>query len=164
MQGTVAGSASWCTNVGNERGKVLVSVLTESEGLECLRPMATAIIQRFAWKCYCYVSYAVYITSLHSGTRKPSRILRSCCTQTGIAALSLGHLSVHSCLQSGITCKYVSRYFDPSIMMMQLAGEARCMALHAKACTWLQHRVPPPLWSVYVSPVKSNFWVGQWGL
>ena len=48
LQGTAAGSASWCTNIGNERGEVIVSVLTESEGLEGLRPMATAIIQRFA--------------------------------------------------------------------------------------------------------------------
>ena len=58
LQGTAAGSASWCTNVGNERGEVLISVLTESEGLESLRPMATGIIQRFAWKfcCYAYIS------------------------------------------------------------------------------------------------------------
>ena len=48
LQGKAAGSASWCTNVGNERGEVLISVLTESEGLEGLRPMATGIIQRFA--------------------------------------------------------------------------------------------------------------------
>ena len=36
--GIAAGSASWCTNVGNERGEMLniVSVLTESEGLEGL--------------------------------------------------------------------------------------------------------------------------------
>ena len=36
LQETPGGSASWCTNVGNERGEVLVSVsvLTESEGLE----------------------------------------------------------------------------------------------------------------------------------
>ena len=48
LQGTAAGSASWCTNVGNERGEVLISVLTESEGLEGLRPMATGLIKRFA--------------------------------------------------------------------------------------------------------------------
>ena len=50
LQGTAAGSASWCTNVGNERGEVLVSLLTESEGLEGLHPMATGIIRRFACK------------------------------------------------------------------------------------------------------------------
>ena len=48
LQGIAAGSASWCTNVGNERGKVLVSVFTQSEGLEGLQSMATGLIQRFA--------------------------------------------------------------------------------------------------------------------
>jgi len=46
LQGRAAGSASWCTNVGNERGEVLTSVLTESEGLDGLRPMAVGLIQR----------------------------------------------------------------------------------------------------------------------
>lgn len=46
LQGTAAGSASWCTNMGNEREEVLVSVLTESEGLEGLRPMAMGLIER----------------------------------------------------------------------------------------------------------------------
>ena len=50
LQGTAAGNTSWRTNVGNERGEVLVSVLTESEGLEGLRPMATGLIRRFACK------------------------------------------------------------------------------------------------------------------
>ena len=47
LQGLAAGSASWCTNVGNERGELLVSVLTESEGMEGLRPMAFGLIERF---------------------------------------------------------------------------------------------------------------------
>ena len=47
LQGTAAGRASWCTNVGNERGEVLISVLTESEGMEGLRPMAKRLIGRF---------------------------------------------------------------------------------------------------------------------
>ena len=46
LQGTAAGSASWCTNVGNERGKVLITVLMESEGLEGLHPMAMGLIKR----------------------------------------------------------------------------------------------------------------------
>ena len=49
LQGTAAGSASWCTNVSNERGEVLISVLTESEGLEGLRPMAMGLIRRLAF-------------------------------------------------------------------------------------------------------------------
>ena len=50
LQGVAAGSASWCTNVGNERGEVLISVLTESEGLEGLQPMAKSLIERFSLK------------------------------------------------------------------------------------------------------------------
>jgi len=50
LQGVAAGSASWCTNVGNERGEILISVLTESEGLEGLRPMAKGLIERFSLK------------------------------------------------------------------------------------------------------------------
>ena len=47
LQGIAAGSASWCTNVVNEQGEILISVLTESEGLEGLRPMAAGLIERF---------------------------------------------------------------------------------------------------------------------
>ena len=36
LQGVVAGSASWCTNVGNERGKSLYQFLLSLR----LRPMA----------------------------------------------------------------------------------------------------------------------------
>ena len=34
LQGTAANTASWATNVGNERGEVLMSMLIESEGTE----------------------------------------------------------------------------------------------------------------------------------
>ena len=101
LQGIAAGSASWCTNVGNERGEVLVSVLTESEGLEGLRPMATGLIRRFACKSlYCYKFLACCL-----GTRRPGRSPHSCCTPTEIAALSPGRLGVRSCLPSGVICK-----------------------------------------------------------
>ena len=33
LQGADANSASWATNVGNERGEILISVLTTSEGV-----------------------------------------------------------------------------------------------------------------------------------
>ena len=46
LQGTASGSASICTNMGNERGEVLVSVLIESEGQEGLSPMAMGLIER----------------------------------------------------------------------------------------------------------------------
>ncbi len=39
LQGEGANTASWATNVGNERGEVLMSVLTESESMESLQKM-----------------------------------------------------------------------------------------------------------------------------
>ena len=47
LQGAAINSASWCTNVGNEYGEVLISVLTESEGLLGLKPLADGLVQRF---------------------------------------------------------------------------------------------------------------------
>ena len=47
LQGAAAGTANWATNVGNERGEVVVSVLTESEDSEGLRQMACGLMQRY---------------------------------------------------------------------------------------------------------------------
>lgn len=47
LQGKEAGSAKWMTNVGNERGEILVSVLTASESTLSLQPMADGLVQRF---------------------------------------------------------------------------------------------------------------------
>ena len=47
LQGAAANTASWATNVSNERGEVLISILTESEGEEALRPMAMGLMHRY---------------------------------------------------------------------------------------------------------------------
>ena len=47
LQGAAANTASWATNIGNERGEVLISILTESEGAEGLRPMAQGLMERY---------------------------------------------------------------------------------------------------------------------
>ena len=47
LQGAAAGSAQWVTNVGNERGEVVTSVLTESESLEGLQRMADGLMERY---------------------------------------------------------------------------------------------------------------------
>ena len=39
--------ASWPTNVGNERGKIVVSVITSSESMAALKPMADGLVKRF---------------------------------------------------------------------------------------------------------------------
>ena len=40
LQGKAAGSASWATNIGNEKGDIVMSVLTEAESFSALRRMA----------------------------------------------------------------------------------------------------------------------------
>lgn len=47
LQGAAANTASWATNVGNERGEVLISVLTESEASESLHHMAVGLMDRY---------------------------------------------------------------------------------------------------------------------
>jgi len=39
-------TAMWATNVGNEHGQVIMSVLTEGEGAS-LRPMITGLVSRY---------------------------------------------------------------------------------------------------------------------
>ena len=47
LQGAAAGSATWVTNVGNERGEVLMSVVTQSEGVPGLQKMAEGLMMRY---------------------------------------------------------------------------------------------------------------------
>ena len=47
LQGATAGTASWATNVGNERGEVVISVLTESEDIIALKRMACGLMERY---------------------------------------------------------------------------------------------------------------------
>ena len=47
LQGAAANTASWCTNVGNENGEILISVLTTSESTDGLKRMADGQISRF---------------------------------------------------------------------------------------------------------------------
>ena len=47
LQGSTANTASWATNVGNERGEVVISVLTESESIESLQRLADGLMDRY---------------------------------------------------------------------------------------------------------------------
>ena len=47
LQGEGANTASWATNVGNKRGEVLISTLTESESIESLQNMADGLQHRY---------------------------------------------------------------------------------------------------------------------
>ena len=47
LQGSAGQTAAWATNVGNERGEVLMSVLTESESAMGLEMMAEGLMDRY---------------------------------------------------------------------------------------------------------------------
>lgn len=48
LQGVAAGTASWATNVGNERGEVVASVLTASEDVaSSLKELARGLVRRY---------------------------------------------------------------------------------------------------------------------
>ena len=46
LAGAAVGTATWQTNVGNEKGEVLLSVVTDSEALVSLQPMANGLMKR----------------------------------------------------------------------------------------------------------------------
>ena len=48
LQGQAANSASWAVNVGNERGEIVHSVLTGSEGIPALQKLADGLINRYS--------------------------------------------------------------------------------------------------------------------
>ena len=47
LTGMEEGCAKWMTNVRNEWGKILVTVLTDSESIRSLQPMANGLVTRF---------------------------------------------------------------------------------------------------------------------
>ncbi len=47
LQGTAAKSVSWCCNIGNEKGEVLISILTTSESLSNLNTLAEGLMDRY---------------------------------------------------------------------------------------------------------------------
>ncbi|XP_062393947.1 uncharacterized protein LOC134082321 [Sardina pilchardus] len=47
LSGDGKGTAEWCTNVANERGQILISVLTCEESLDKMRPMAEGLMARY---------------------------------------------------------------------------------------------------------------------
>ena len=47
LQGKAANTASWATSVGNERGEVVFTVLTSSEGAPALKPLADGLVRRY---------------------------------------------------------------------------------------------------------------------
>ena len=69
LQGAAVGSAMWMTNVGNERGEILISVLTSSESISALQPLASGLVSWY-----------------QAHNQPPPKLLytdRDCCSQLG---------------------------------------------------------------------------------
>ena len=68
LSGAAAGTAAWCTNVGNEHGQVLVSVMTAGEG-QALDAMVAGLMKHYR----------------EAGEPQPKIMYvdRDCCTQHG---------------------------------------------------------------------------------
>ena len=70
LQGAAAGTATWVINVGNEKGEVLISVVTESEGLFSLKPMAEGLMIEADFnkleqtQFFCIIAFVVSRTTL----------------------------------------------------------------------------------------------------
>ncbi len=47
LQGKAANTASWATSIGNERGEIVITVLTLSEGAPALKPLADDLVRRY---------------------------------------------------------------------------------------------------------------------
>ena len=47
LQGRAAGSASWATNIGNKKGEIEMTVLTDAESFSALRRMAEGLMCRY---------------------------------------------------------------------------------------------------------------------
>lgn len=79
LQGSAANSASWATNIGNERGEVLISVLTESESVESLSNMAIGLMDRY----------------VKAGVDPPILLYtdKDCCSQQGKSKLCVSDFS-----------------------------------------------------------------------
>lgn len=77
LAGEAAGSAAWVTNVGNEHGQVLITVLTACEG-EGLAAMATGLMRRYR----------------QAGQAPPSAMYvdRDCCSVRGKCKVIFGRL------------------------------------------------------------------------
>ncbi|XP_051800636.1 uncharacterized protein LOC127532672 [Acanthochromis polyacanthus] len=71
LAGISSDTAAWVTNVGNEHGQVLISVLTCSEGSEGLSCMAARLMRRYQ----------------HAGVPPPQLVYvdRDCCNRDGVS-------------------------------------------------------------------------------
>ena len=99
LQGSAANSASWATNIGNERGEVLISVLTQSESIESLSNMANGLVDRYT-----------------KASVDPPILLytdRDCCSQHGKSKLCVSTFNNVKAFKSTVVLYILHRYCFP---------------------------------------------------
>ena len=62
LAGHITGTAAWATNVANERGQILMSVLTASEGVG-LQPMVAGLMKRYLDGVYSHLKFSMLIVT-----------------------------------------------------------------------------------------------------
>lgn len=99
LQGAGANTAAWATNVGNERGEVLASVLTESEGVSALQRLADGLMGRFE----------------RAGQPPPQLLYtdRDCCSKDGQSRFKVNSITLNA-----ETCLYFM--IDTPIISLQV--------------------------------------------
>ena len=73
IQGAAANTAAWATNVGNEKREIVASVLTSSEDLSSLKPIADGLVR-------CYATAGVELPVVMYTNR-------DCCSEQGPSTL-----------------------------------------------------------------------------
>ena len=87
LAGAAVGTATWQTNVGNEKGEVLLSVVTDSEALVSLQPMANGLMKRYKSvfiKNWCILYIHIYFRYRNAGQNPPIILYtdRDCCNRS----------------------------------------------------------------------------------
>ncbi len=125
LQGAAANTASWATNVGNERGEVLISVLTESEGNEGLHQMAVGLMGRYQ----------------HAGVEPPLLLYtdRDCCAKNGPSKYQVS-IGTYMC-----TSSLYNPLADPVCQVGRSSCSPRHLALHEEVGKGVYYRVTPSI-------------------
>ena len=108
LAGEVANSANFALNVGNKRGEILQSVMTSSEAVSSLQPLADGLVNRYS---------AANVDPLFF------------CTQTEIAAMNLVHQSFRFSLVPGNLCRsaWISGILCAALQLVVLLNPIHCM-------------------------------------
>ena len=98
LQGSAANSASWATNIGNERGEVLISVLTQSESIKSLSNTINGLMDHY----------------MKASVDPPILLYtdRDCCSQHGKSKLCVSTFNNVKAFKSTVVLYILYRYYS----------------------------------------------------